>query len=360
MEQSSTSRLPLIFISGVLIALLVYLNWPSQQSSKTRSARVISVKTTPVIKAEFSDEFEALGTAKANEDVILTAQYSDIVKTIHFDDGDDVKKGDIIVELAKAEEQAKVKELLANLDESSAQLNRYRELMKKGVGSIAQLEEQKAKVDSILAQVKSAEAVLDNLTIRAPFDGKLGLRQVSVGALIKNGDSITSLDDLSIIKVDFSIPERFITTVDIGQLIAATNIAYPDQQFFGKVTSISTRVDIETRTVQIRAQIPNKDLKLRPGMLMSIVLERNVEQVLQLPESAVIPYEDKHFVFVVEGDTAKRVDVVVGRRKPGIVEISSGLAEGTGVVVEGALKLRNGAKVNATDLQNDNQLDLGK
>lgn len=360
MEQSSTSRLPLILISGVLIALLVYLNWPSQKSANSRNARVVSVKTTPVIKAEFSDEFEALGTAKANEDVILTAQYSDIVETIHFDDGDEVKKGDIIVELAKAEEQAKIKELLANLDESSAQLERYRELMKKGVGSIAQRDEQKAKVDSILAQLKSAEAVLDNLTIRAPFDGKLGLRQVSVGALIKNGDIITSLDDLSIIKVDFSIPERFITTVNIGQQIAATNVAYPEQKFIGEVTSISTRVDVNTRTVQIRAQIPNDDIKLRPGMLMSIILERNIEQVLQLPESGVIPYEDKHFVFVVEGDTVKRVDVVVGRRKPGIVEISDGLLEGTAVVVEGALKLRNGAKVNATDLNSETQVSMDK
>ncbi|OUS23311.1 hypothetical protein A9Q98_15690 [Thalassotalea sp. 42_200_T64] len=349
MENSPSSRLPLIVLSLMLAALLVYLNWPETEQNNQHFSRVVSVKTAALMMAEFSDEFEALGTAKANEEVIITAQYSDIIESIHFDDGDTVKKGDILVELAKAEEQAKVKEYQANLDESTAQLDRFKELLKKNVGSIAQRDEQRAKVESIKAQLLSAKAVLDNLTIRAPFDGQLGFRQVSVGALIENSDVITSLDDVKTIKVDFAIPERFLTTVNVGQLIAATNVAYPGLKFNGKVTSIASRVDTITRTIQIRAEISNLNGKLRPGMLMSIIVERNVERILLLPEGGVIPFEDRHFVFVVEDDTAKRVNVVVGRRKPGIVEIASGLAEGTQVVVEGALKLRDGAKVKVSN-----------
>lgn len=355
MESTNSSRLPLIILSGLLIALLVYLNWPKPEAVKKYNAHVISVKTAKLIMAKFSDEFEALGTAKANEDVIITSQYSDIIESIHFNDGDVVKKGDILVELGKAEEQAKVQEYQANLDESTAQLNRFRELLKNNVGSIAQRDEQLAKVQAIKAQLRSAEAILANLTIRAPFDGQLGFRQVSVGALIENGETITSLDDIETIKVDFSIPERFITTVRVGQLIAATNIAFPNVKFNGKVTSISPRVDAVTRTVQVRAVIPNTPAKLRPGMLMSIILERNIEEVLQLPESAIIPFEDRHFVFVVEDGSAKRVDVVIGRRKPGTVEIISGIDEGTNVVVEGALKLRDGTKVQTTEDQENTQ-----
>ncbi|KGJ99142.1 efflux RND transporter periplasmic adaptor subunit [Thalassotalea sp. ND16A] len=349
MENSTSSRLPLFALALMLIALLVYLNWPAPQENAQQFSRVVSVKTATLTMAEFSDEFEALGTAKANEEVIITAQYSDIIESIHFDDGDTVKKGDILVELAKAEELAKVKEYQANLDESTAQLDRFKELLKKNVGSIAQRDEQRAKVEAIRAQLISAKAVLANLTIRAPFDGQLGFRQVSVGALIENADVITSLDDVQTIKVDFAIPERFFTTVNVGQLIAATNVAYPGVKFNGKVTGIASRVDTITRTIQIRAEIPNLSAKLRPGMLMSIIVERNVEQILLLPEGGVIPFEDRHFVFVVEGDTAKRVNVIVGRRKPGIVEISSGIAEGTQVVVEGALKLRDGAKVKVSN-----------
>lgn len=345
MQKNTTSRLPLILLSLTLVAFIVYLLIPSQDTVGKRQARVVSVKTAPVLNAEFTDEVEALGTARANEDVIITAQYSDIVESIHFSDGDKVKKGQILVELMKNEEAAKVEELQANLAESKSQLNRYEELVQKNVASISVLEEQRAKTQSVQAQLHSAEAVLDNLTIRAPFDGQLGFREVSVGASIRNGDVITSLDDLDVIKVDFSIPERFLPTLSVGQNISAGSIAYADEKFIGKITSIGSRVNSETRTVSIRAEIPNDQLKLRPGMLMAITIVRSIDQVLQLPESGIIPFEDRHFVFVIEDNIAKRRYIETGRRKPGVVEVLSGIAENENVVVEGALKLREGAAV---------------
>ncbi|QDP00538.1 efflux RND transporter periplasmic adaptor subunit [Thalassotalea sp. PS06] len=352
MENKSVSRLPLILLAVVLTALIVYLQWPEQSSERERRAHTVTVKTSPVIRAEFSDEFEALGTANANEQVIITAQYSDIVESIHFDDGDKVEKGDILVQLANTEEVAKVKELESDLAEAESQLRRFNDLLARNVGSISQRDEQLSKTQSIRAQLKSAQAVLDNLTIRAPFSGQLGFRQVSVGALVSNGEAITSLDDLDMIKVDFSVPERFLPTVSVGQTIKARNVAYPDELFRGTVTSIASRIDALTRTVKIRAQLPNYEGKLRPGMLMGITIKRKVEEIMQLPESAVIPFEDSHFVFVADQGVAKRKPVVIGRRKPGIVEIISGLDLAEDVVVEGALKLRDGAKVK---IVNDNQ-----
>lgn len=345
MENNSPSKLPLILLSLLLVVFIIYLFIPSQENTRKRQARVVTVKTVPVINAEFTDEVEALGTAKANEDVIITAHYSDVVQSIHFNDGDKVNKGQILVELMKNEEVAKVDELQANLTESKSQLKRYQELVEKSVASISVLEEQRSKTQALQAQLDSAKAVLNNLTIRAPFDGQLGFREVSVGTSISNGDTITSLDDLTIIKVDFSIPERFLPTLSVGQNISARSIAYANREFAGKITSIASRVDPQTRTLFVRAKIANDDLKLLPGMLMAITIVRNVDNALQLPESAIIPFEDRHFVFVIEDNIAKRRYIETGRRKPGVVEVLSGISENENVVIEGALKLREGAKV---------------
>ncbi|MEW6999388.1 efflux RND transporter periplasmic adaptor subunit [Colwelliaceae bacterium BS250] len=345
MEKSNSSRLPLILLSILLISLLVYLQWPSSQEQQKRVARASSVKVDKVIHADFIDSFEALGTAKANEEVIITSQRSDIIESIHFSDGNKVKKGDVLVELKKAAEQANVRELQANLAESSAQLKRFKALRKQDVASVAQLDEQQAKTDAIKARLKNVQAELEKLTIRAPFDGQLGFRNVSVGASVQNGDIITSLDDITFIKADFAVPEQFLPTISIGQTVSGKNIAYPGVIFTGKVASISPRIDAVTRTAQVRAIIPNQAGKLRPGMLMGISITRKVVQIMQIPESAVIPFEDQHFVFVINDNIAKRQPIVIGRRKPGIVEVVSGLEIDQVVVTEGALKLRDGALV---------------
>lgn len=346
MAQSKASRLPLFILSALLICLVAYVQWPKTDNKQGRFQRVVTVKTAPVIDAEFSDEFEALGTSIANESVIITSQRSDIVEGVFFNDGDVVKKGQILVELRKEAELANVRELQANLKESSAQLTRYNELRKQDVASVAQLEEQQAKTESIQARLRNSQAQLAKLSIKAPFDGQLGFRNVSVGSSVKNGDMITSLDDLSTIKVDFFIPEQFLSTINVKQTINARNVAYPGVIFKGEVSSISPRLDTKTRMVKVRALLPNKAGKLRPGMLMSITIKRKIEHVLQLPESAIIPFEDSHFVFVNNDGVAVRTPVVIGRRKPGIVEVISGVELGEKVVIEGALKLRSGSKIN--------------
>jgi membrane fusion protein (multidrug efflux system) len=178
----------------------------------------------------------------------------------------------------------------------------------------------------------------------------LGLRQVSVGALVRPGDAITTLDDLSIIKVDFNIAEVHLPSLAIGQNIRAKSIAYPDEIFEGKIVSIGSRVDPATRAIQIRANINNQDFKLRPGMLLQINLQKKMLTTLILPEASLVPIEDKHFVFVVNDAEVTRKQVKIGLRKPGKVQIVSGLNEGELVVIEGALKLRDGSKVKILDV----------
>lgn len=340
-------RLPLLLLVGVLIALVIYLQWPEKAIKQEQHERVVSVKTTQIALAEFKDSVEAVGTSRANEQVFITSKYSDLVDEVLFQDGETVQKGDILVRLNSKEEGAKVKELQANLAESVAQLNRFQDLYKQKATSQSLVDQQEAKTKAISAQLLSAKIKLAEFTIKAPFSGMLGFREISLGALINVGDVITSLDDLSTIKVDFSIPERYLTTVSIGQRIEATNTAYKEKVFIGKISSIDARIDSVTRTLKVRAEIPNADHKLRAGMLLNLQVVRNVEQILQVPESAVIPIEDEHFIFIVEADKAVKKKLEIGRRHRGFVEVVAGVEIGTEVVIEGALKLRDGTAVNA-------------
>ncbi len=349
MSSSIKKRLPFYLLLMSLIALVAKLNWPEEEGKKARHQRVVSVKTAQVKSDEFKDVIEALGNVRANEQVLITSQYADIVDEVNFNDGQIVKKGDVLLRFNHQEEQARVKELEANLAESVAQLNRYQDLLAKKATSKSQVDEQDAKTKAIAAQLLIARSKLNELTIHAPFDGALGFREISVGSYVKSGDVITSLDDLSAVKVDFAVPERFFTTIKIGQPINAKNTAYGDEIFTGVITSVDPRIDNVTRMVKVRAEIPNDAIKLRPGMLMTIEVERRVDQVLQIPESAIIPIEDQHYVFVIVDGKAVRKAITVGRRKPGIAEVTGGLAASEAVVIEGALKLREGTQVNVLE-----------
>lgn len=344
-KSTFTTRLPLFILVATLVVLITYLQWPEAKQQTNDFKRVVAVKMVPVVLAEFIESVEAVGTARANEQVVITSKHSDIVEEIYFDDGQSIKKGAVLVKLNNQEELAKVNELAANLSESEAHLKRLTELLSSRATSKSLVEQQEAKTKAIEAQLVSANAKLNDLTIRAPFAGVLGFREVSKGAYISSGDEITSLDDLSIIKVDFHLPERLLTDIHVGQQVTAVNSAYRDEKFVGQITAIDSRIDSSTRSIKVRATINNKALKLYPGMLLNINVLLQVENILQLPESTIIPIEDKHYVFVVNDDKALRKTIQIGRRHPGMVEVISGLVENEQVVVEGALKLRDGSAV---------------
>ncbi|AOW76435.1 efflux transporter periplasmic adaptor subunit [Colwellia sp. PAMC 20917] len=340
-----TNRLPLLILVAILVVLIVYLQWPEAKQEESKFERVVAVKMLPVVLTEFIESVEAVGTARANEQVIITSKYSDLVDAINFDDGQKVKKGAVLVKLNNQEELAKVNELTANLSESQAHLTRLTKLLSSNTTSKSLVEQQEAKTKAIEAQLVSANSKVNDLIIRAPFAGVLGFREVSKGAYLDAGDIITSLDDLSSVKVDFHLPERLLTHIHVGQQVTAFNSAYQGKEFIGEITAIDSRIDASTRSIKVRATINNKALKLRPGMLLNISVLLQVENILQLPESSIIPIENIHYVFVVREDKAVRKAIKIGRRHPGVVEVISGLVAGEEVVVEGALKLRDGSAV---------------
>ena len=173
---------------------------------------------------------------------------------------------------------------------------------------------------------------------------------MSPGSLVRPGDQITTLDDIDVIKLDFSVPETFVALIRPGLEVRARSAAYPDRRFAGRVTSVDPRVNPTTRTVRVRAELPNPDHALRPGMLLTVDLIKNRRDALSVPEQALVPVGDRQFVYVVDGvGEARRVEVEIGSRRPGTAEVLRGLAEGDRVVVEGAHRLRPGSRVEVTD-----------
>lgn len=316
----------------------------------------LPVVVSPVVRdPAFGDRVEALGTTRANESVEITSIVSDFITALHFDDGDTVSGGDVLVELNREEEEAALASARALLDERQSAFARAEELVKRDALSSATLQERKAMLRQTEGRIQGLEAQLRDRTIRAPFDGVLGLRRVSPGALVSTGEVIATLDDLDRVKVDFDAPSLFLASLKPGLAIEGRVEAYPDRVFSGEIRTVGSRVDPVTRTVSVRAILPNPGRLLRPGLLMSIALTKNPRAALLIPEGAVVRRGDASFVFVVEeGDDEKvaaRREIKPGTRIPGEVEVVSGLEEGEHVVVHGLMQVRPGRAVKVLGVQ---------
>ena len=308
-------------------------------------ARTVAVITAHAVKKEFAHEVQALGTLRANESVDITAKVADRVAAIHFNEGQQVRKGDVLIELDNTEARADLAAAEAAASDSRSQYKRSQELYQTKALSEAQLDQLQATLLANEARVAAARSRLADRVITAPFNGRVGLRNVSLGGLVSPGGVITTLDDLSIVKLDFSVPEVFLSTLQPGLSVEARSTAYSSDSFTGRVASVDTRVDPTTRAVTIRALIDNKDGRLRPGMFMTVKLVRPEGQALMLPEQAIVPENDQHYVYVVADGRAQKREIKIGRRRPGEVEVLQGLTADEGVVIDGTLNLRDGVPV---------------
>ena len=295
------------------------------------------------------DEIEALGTAKANESVEIRPRISSLVTRILFEEGQFVEKGDLLLELENSEIVAGLALAEAALSESRSLYNRSKELESTQAISASSLEALLAQVKVDEANVEAARAKLRNTLVRAPFSGRIGLRRVSPGSFVNTDTIITTLDDVGIIKLDFSVPETFVNVVSENMTVVAHSLVFPDRDFNGTVASIDTRVDPVSRAVEVRAVIPNEDGLLKPGMFMTVDLQRDRGDVLLAPEQAIVPEGSRQYVFVVDDGIAKKRQVQLGRRIPGFVVVSDGLAAGETVITEGTLKVRDGVQVESFD-----------
>ena len=306
----------------------------------------VPVVAAEVRSAPFEDSLEALGTVRAEESVMVTANRADHVTAIHFRDGQTVEKGALLLEMSADEEKAELAEAIAIYDERKLNFERDKELFDKDLSSGRDFQTSRAQLATAEARVKRLEAAIEDRQLRAPFAGVLGLRRVSVGAFVQPGTVVTTLDAIDKVKVDFTIPETWLAQISLGMPITATSPAYAGQSFRGTVETISSRIDPVSRSATLRALLPNDGHRLRPGMLLTLEVQRDDRAVLQVPEEALIPVGKDNFVLRVgDDDLVSRVPVEVGRRRVGSVEILSGLEGGQKVVVEGLMRARPGAKV---------------
>jgi membrane fusion protein (multidrug efflux system) len=341
------ARLPALFVAALLSSVLLGACGKSDPANRQAGAdRPVSVTTTVLQPSAFSDALQALGTAQARESVTITAKVSDVVTRLAFDSGQRVRAGQLLADMNSRAQQADVAAAEAALRDADQQLRRGRELVEAQLIARGQYDTLRANRDAAAASVQARRASVADRTIRAPFAGVLGLRQVSLGALVSPGTVITTLDDDSTIKVDFTVPEAALSSLGIGQVIAASSDAWPGATFDGRVANIDSRIDPETRAVRVRAELPNPDGKLRPGMLLRVQVQLPLRQALVLPELAVQQEAGQSSVFRVDAQgKVEQVPVKLGSRRQGEVEVVSGLKPGDRVVVEGTVKLRPGSRV---------------
>ena len=314
---------------------------------------------TPVIvmavtTAEFSDRIEALGTLQAKESVTISSTVTETVSVINFTDGQRVPAGHLLVELNSDELQAILAEAQALLEESQSQYERIKPLIERSAAAKSEGDERSRELKTAQARYLAIKARLRQRLILAPFAGVLGLRNVSLGTLVSPGSVITTIDDDSTMLLDFSVPSTFLATLKPGLPVVALAKGLAGQQFSGEIAAVNSRIDPVTRSIIVRAALPNPAGILRPGLLMTVVVSSNTRSALFVPEEALMSKGKEFSVFVSKASSTaeqeqslkveKRV-VKIGARYAGQVEILEGLNLGESVVVHGALKLRPDAPV---------------
>ena len=288
---------------------------------------------------------EAIGTTRANESVTVTAKVTDSIRHVRFDDGDFVRQGDVLVELTNEEQTALLQEAEAGRQDARNQYDRLQNLLEQRSIPVSDVDEARARLAAAQARYQALVARLDDRLIRAPFTGVLGFREVSAGTLITPGTPITTLDDISVIKLDFALPEVHLGVVHPGLSLTAESAAFPERSFAARVRTVGSRVNPVTRAVPVRAHIDNPEGFLRPGMLMSVKLETASRDALMVPETALVQRGMETFVYAVEDGRAAMTAIDLGIRRDGWAEARDGLRAGQEVVVEGVMKVRNGGPV---------------
>jgi membrane fusion protein (multidrug efflux system) len=296
----------------------------------------------------FADGIEALGTLRANEAVVLSATVTDTVRAVHFEDSQRVKKGDVLVEILDDEEHALLQQARTAAAEAQRQYERVKSLAATNLATAALLDERRQAYDFAQAQLKATESRLADRVIIAPFDGVVGLRNISAGTLVTPGTPLTTLDDDSVMKLDISIPAVFLNAVQPGLTVVARTRERTGE-FAGRVSAIDSRIDPVTRSITVRALINNPERVLRPGMLMTVDLQMAESMSLLLPEEALLQEGYRSFVYRInrnsEPVTVTKHEVKTGPRRPGSIVITAGLNPGDQVVTHGVLRLCDGFPV---------------
>jgi len=311
--------------------------------------RAIAVSQIVVQPRAFTDRIEVLGVAKGRQSVTITSNTAELITAVHFRDGQVVSKGQVLVELKADQETAGIAQAQAQLSQAEREYTRWKTLADRGIAPRASAEQYMAARDTARAALASASAQKLDKVIRAPFAGRVGITDIAPGALISPGTPIVTLDDVSLIRVDFSVPDRYLPILREGLTISAAPDALPGETFTGRIAQIDTRIDPTTRALKARAEFPNADGRLKPGMLIKVGIDQGQRQGVAVPESAIQFEGSQASVFLIakgpKGQVARRTAVQTGLSSDGFVEIVSGLKAGDHIVADGLNRVQDGAAI---------------
>ncbi|QID18448.1 efflux RND transporter periplasmic adaptor subunit [Nitrogeniibacter mangrovi] len=310
------------------------------------ASRATLVEAAVVGRRDLADEVTAVGTLRSAESVMLRPELAGRIARIAFDEGRPVHKGAVLVQLDDAVQQAEHARARAALGLAQANYKRTQDLFGRKYVSRSALDEAAANLRVAEAEARVTEARLHRMAVRAPFDGIVGIRNVSVGDYVKEGEDLVNLEDIETLKVDFRIPERYLAELRLGQTVTLTADALAERAFESRVIAIDPLVEAQDRAVLLRAELDNRGHALRPGMFARVRL-RLAERpdVLVIPEQAVMSTPEGTQVFRVRDGVARSTPVRLGARRGTWVEVAEGLAEGDTVVTAGQIKIRDGAAV---------------
>lgn len=315
---------------------------PGGGRGQTVAAAQVSVRA-------FSDEIRVLGVARGRRSVNITSPTSELITRVLFTDGQRVAAGTPLVELQAREEDANIIEARAQVAQAQREYDRAKTLADRGVAPRVMAEDAETALERAQAGLQAAEARRGDRMIRAPFAGVLGLTTVTPGTLINPGAVIATLDDISTIRVDFPVQERFLGSLRSGVPITAVADAYAGETFSGRIALIDTRINEQTRSATARAEFANPGGRIRPGMMMRVGVQQGLRQAPAVPESAVQYEGEGAFVYRIatsdRGQTAQRVEVETGAVEGGFVEILSGIAPGDRLVAGGLNRIQPNAPV---------------
>ena len=343
--------LVILFLGALLGGIFAWKQHQMQQQ-----AAMGGPPTPPVVAAaeveqeDWQPRLTAVGSLVANKGIFVTNEVAGQVREIHFESGQPVEKGDLLVQLDDSVDQADLRGLIAQRDLAEIKVGRFGKLLKDRSASQSDYDEASAELDSAKAAVAAKEALIAQKRITAPFSGQLGIRILDLGEYLAPGSRIVPLDAFEPIFADYALPERHLPEIAVGKQVQVEVAAYPEKAFDGTVTAINPGVDEKTRSIRVRAILQNKERLLRPGMFAEVAtLLPAREHLLTLPRTAITfaAYGDTVFLIIEkDGQTmVERRQVTTGQARGGRVEILDGLVPGDRVVMGGQIKLRNGQPV---------------
>lgn len=335
---------------GSVFGWKAFVNGKIRESMAAKGPPVATVSTAFVSPDRWTPTLSTVATLRSAQSVDVTAQVKGQIIELHFDSGDRVEKGTVLLQQYVADEKAQLKALQADLRLAEIELKRIKELVREKLVPQSDLDTATSRLDRVRAEVETLQVAIGKKTVRAPFSGRLGIREVNLGQFVEPGDAIVRLESLDQLYADFKLPQQSLPRVNVDQGVEVQVDAWPGETFYGRIAAIEPAVDTATRNISLRAAIANNDGRLRPGMFAAIdVALPERREVLLIPQAAVSYSPFGSSVYVVEpgerNTIVRNVYVKVGQARGDLVEVVSGLHGGEQIVTSGQLKLRDGAPV---------------